>query len=196
MKIVVGLGNPGKKYTFNRHNIGFLFIDYMSQKYGFSISKLGFSSVYGETNIEGEKVIFLKPQTFMNLSGEAVVSAASYYHVEPKDIIIVYDDVSLPSGSVRIRFKGSAGGHNGIKSIIYSLKDDVFPRIKIGIGSPPCPEFEMANWVLSDIPKKDQEEIYKAIEQSASACIAIIKGENEENVMNLYNKRTGENNGV
>lgn len=189
MKIVAGLGNPGGKYTFTRHNAGFLFIDYMSQKYNFSVVRSGFKSLYGETRIKGERVIFIKPQTFMNLSGQAVLEISSYYKVDTADIIVVYDDVSLVEGGLRIRLKGSDGGHNGIKSIIQCLGKDDFPRIKIGVGAPPHKDYDLADWVLSEFPKSSHQTIFETIELAAKACEDIIAGETEQ-VMGRYNRKS------
>jgi PTH1 family peptidyl-tRNA hydrolase len=136
MYLILGLGNPGKEYEYTRHNAGFLFLDYLSNKFNIKINKIKFKGLYGEGNINGEKIIFLKPSTYMNKSGESLIEAMNYYKINPTNIIVVYDDVSLELGKIRIREKGSAGGHNGIKSIIHLCNTEVFKRIKIGVNSP------------------------------------------------------------
>ncbi len=185
--IVVGLGNPGDKYMYNRHNVGFMCIDYLMQKYSFKVNKVKFRAVVGETNIGGARVLVMKPQTFMNDSGSAIREAAEFYKIPSENIIVLYDDMSLDVGRMRLRAKGSAGGHNGIKSIIRELGSDVFPRIKYGVGTPP-EGFEVINWVLGDIPKSDREELFKCIEKTPDAIELIIKGEFER-AMGLYNAK-------
>ena len=137
MKLIVGLGNPGKEYSGTRHNVGFAVIDELSNEYSIDVSKGKFKGVYGEGRINNERVILLKPLTYMNLSGESIKAVSDFYKIPVEDIIVIYDDISLPVGGLRIREKGSAGGHNGIKSIIAHLKTDEFPRIKVGVGSKP-----------------------------------------------------------
>lgn len=183
--IVAGLGNPGDKYAFTRHNAGFMTLDYLAQKYSFKINKLKFKSLCGETDILGNRVLFMRPQTFMNLSGEAVAEAAQFYKIENKNIIIIYDDISLDIGKMRIRRKGSAGGHNGIKSIISCLGTDVFDRIKLGVGSPP-EGYDIVDWVLGKIPVDCQKDFYCTVEKTAQALELILSGETER-AMNLFN---------
>ena len=136
MYIIAGLGNPGREYDMTRHNIGFEVIDYLAEQYNVKVNKLKFKSLYGETNLGGEKVYLVKPQTYMNLSGEAIREFCAFYKIPSENVIIINDDISLEAGKVRIRRKGSAGGHNGLKSIIYQLGTDEFPRIKMGVGAP------------------------------------------------------------
>ena len=147
--MIVGLGNPGKQYESTRHNAGFICLDLLAEKYSISVKKLKFKSLLGEGRIEGKRCLLLKPQTFMNLSGEAVRDAAEFYKIPPENIIVIYDDISLDPGKLRIRRKGSDGGHNGMKNILYHLKSDGFPRIKVGVGAKPNPEYDLADWVLS-----------------------------------------------
>jgi len=186
MKLIAGLGNPGKDYVFTRHNMGFMAIDMLSQQENIRVDRLRCRSLCGEGFIEGQKVMLLKPQTYMNLSGEAVRMAADYYKIEPKDIIVIYDDVSLPEGHIRLRSKGSAGGHNGIKSIILSLDTDVFPRIKLGVGSPRRGEDDLADFVLDDIPKASQRRVFAQLERCCDALRAILR-DGMASAMNDYN---------
>lgn len=174
--IVAGLGNPGAKYTFTRHNAGFLAIDYMSQKLGFECKKLKFKALCGETVINGVKVLFMKPETFMNLSGEAVRAAADFYKIPPEHVLIISDDVSLPVGKVRIRAKGSDGGQKGIRSVTEHLGTDKFPRIKIGVGEKPSPEWDMADWVLSAFSDEDKKIIFDSFGRVTDAVGYIVSG--------------------
>ena len=153
--IIVGLGNPGKQYELTRHNAGFLFADLLADKNGVKINKIQFKAVTASLTLGGVKCLLMKPQTFMNNSGEAVRQAASFYKIPPERILVVFDDISLPCGRLRIRRKGSDGGHNGIKSIIYHLNSDAFPRVKLGVGEKPHPDYDLADWVLSQF-KKDE----------------------------------------
>ncbi|MEG0092308.1 MAG: aminoacyl-tRNA hydrolase, partial [Oscillospiraceae bacterium] len=154
--LVVGLGNPGGKYDGSRHNIGFETIDFIAQKTGTKIIKAKFSGLYGVWQYKDKKVLLLKPQTFMNLSGQSVGEAARFYKIKPENTLIIYDDVSLDVGKVRIRTKGSAGGHNGIKSIIEQIGDE-FPRVKIGVGQKPHPDYDLAAWVLGKFTQDDKK---------------------------------------
>ena len=153
MKLIAGLGNPGVKYEFTRHNAGFLMVDFYAKEKGFEIKKLKNKALIGETLINGEKVIFAKPQTFMNLSGDSILEIAEYYGIDNEDIFIIYDDISLPIGKVRIRGKGSAGGHNGIKDLILKLSGDDFPRLKIGICA--NGDKDLVDYVLGNFSKED-----------------------------------------
>lgn len=186
MHMIVGLGNPGKQYEFTRHNAGFLCLDYLAAKYNIKINKIKFKSLIGEGNINGEKVILLKPTTFMNLSGEAVVQAAGFYKIDVSDIIVVYDDISLPVGSLRIREKGSAGGHNGMKNIIYLLGKDHFPRIRLGVGS--NGERDLADYVLGKFSKEEMKGFSASVENAVDAILYMLKGDTQK-AMNLYNKK-------
>ena len=186
MYLVVGLGNPGKEYTHTRHNVGFDVIDLMASRYNVSINRIKFKGVYGEVNIANEKVILLKPSTYMNLSGESVREASSFYKIPNENIIIIYDDISLHAGKLRVRSKGSAGGHNGIKSILANLSSDVFPRIKVGIGKP---EKSLIPHVLGRFSKEDRVLVEKAFEASVKAASVII----EEGCMEAMNQFNGFN---
>ena len=175
--MIVGLGNPGKQYEITRHNAGFICIDIFAEKYGVKINKLKFKSLMGEARIGGARCLVLKPQTFMNLSGEAVRDAAEFYKIPPERIIVIFDDISLEPGKLRIRRKGSAGTHNGMKNIIYHMKSDVIPRIKIGVGERPNSEYDLADWVLSRFTKKEAEEIKKAADNAIGALELMVKGQ-------------------
>lgn len=147
--IVVGLGNPGWEYAGTRHNAGFLAIDYLAERLGVTIDRAKYRALVAEATVGERRVLLMKPQTFMNLSGEAVREAAAFYHVAPENVIVIYDDVTLDIGRLRVRGKGSDGGHNGMKSIIYQLKSDAFPRVRVGVGKKPHPDFDLADFVLS-----------------------------------------------
>lgn len=185
MYLIAGLGNPGEKYVTTRHNCGFLALDYISQKHNIDVKTLKHKSLIGEGRIGTEKVILIKPQTFMNLSGEAVGAAASWYKIPPENIIIIYDDISLPVGTIRIRTKGSAGGHNGIKSVISHLNTDEFPRFKIGVGDKPT-DSDLVDHVLGKIPKQQQELMFKTFEKVCEGVEEYIKN-GYESAMNKYN---------
>lgn len=183
MYLIVGLGNPGKQYEKTRHNVGFDVLDLLCTKNNINMNRTKFKGVYGEGKIEGEKVILLKPNTFMNLSGESVKEVCDFYKIENEKIIVVYDDISLDIGRMRIRKDGSAGGHNGIKNIILNLSSDVFPRIKVGVGSP---KSDLISHVLGKFSDEDRIEIEKVFNAVVNAveCI-IIKGTCE--AMNKFN---------
>lgn len=183
--LVVGLGNPGDKYTMTRHNAGFMAMDYLMQKYNFKINKVRFKSLCGEAVVAGKRVLFMKPQTFMNLSGEAVREAADFYKIPSENIIIIYDDVSFEPGTMRIKRKGSAGGHNGIKNIILQMDTDVFPRIKLGVGVKPK-EHDMVGWVLGKLSPEGQKELFTCLEKTPEAIELILSG-NTDKAMNLFN---------
>ena len=184
--IVVGLGNPGNKYTLTRHNSGFLCLDMLSQKFNFRIDRLKFKSLIGDTTINGHRCIVMKPQTFMNNSGEAVRECASFYKIPPENVIVIYDDISLDVGKLRIRRKGTDGGHNGIKSIIYHLNSDQFPRIKVGCGKKPHPDYDLADWVLSEFKKDEQKALEPALENACKALELLLDNQIDK-AMNLYN---------
>ena len=164
--IIVGLGNPGKQYELTRHNAGFLFADLLADKNGVKINKIQFKAVTASLTLGGVKCLLMKPQTFMNNSGEAVRQAASFYKIPPERILVVFDDISLPCGRLRIRRKGSDGGHNGIKSIIYHLNSDAFPRVKLGVGEKPHPDYDLADWVLSQFKKDELALLREAAEKA------------------------------
>ena len=153
--IVVGLGNIGKQYELTRHNAGFLAIDYIAEKFGTKIDRVKFHATVGECSIGGTRVLLMKPSTLMNNSGIAVGEAAAFYKIPPERVLVLHDEISFDAGKIRIRRKGSAGGHNGLKSIIARLPGEDFPRIKIGIGKKPNPEYDLADWVLGKFPKED-----------------------------------------
>lgn len=184
--LIVGLGNPGRNYEFTRHNSGFLTLDHISAELDVEIKKFKFKALTGDAVIDGHRCLLMKPQTFMNNSGESVRDAAAFYKIPPERIIVIFDDISLPCGRLRIRRKGTDGGHNGIKSIIYHLKSDNFPRIKIGVGAKPDPEYELADWVLSRFGREDMELLKQAITKATEALPFIIDGDIEK-AMNIAN---------
>lgn len=173
--IVAGLGNPGDKYIHTRHNAGFMALDAFSEKKGFKTDKLKYHALTGEANIASKRVLFIKPQTYMNNSGVAVREAAAFYKISAENIIVIFDDISLEPGKIRIRKKGSAGGHNGIKSIIEHLGSDNFPRIKIGVGAKPHPDYDLADWVLGEIPKDQREIFFDALVRAGDALEAMLE---------------------
>lgn len=175
--IIVGLGNPGEKYTFTRHNAGFLAVDYISQKYGFKVDRLKFKALCGEATINGVRALVMKPQTFMNLSGEAIQEAANFYKIAPENIIVISDDASFDVGKLRIRKNGSAGGHNGLKSVIECLNSDKFPRIKLGVGQKPNPDYDIADWVLARLPKEEEPTFFSVLECMPDVLSLMLKGE-------------------
>ena len=184
--LIVGLGNPGKQYENTRHNAGFICIDILADKYGIKINKLKFKSLMGEGRIEGRRCLLLKPQTFMNLSGEAVRDAVEFYKIPVENVIVICDDISLEPGKMRIRRKGSAGGQNGMKNIIYHLKSDNFPRIKIGIGAKPNPDYDLADWVLSRFTQSEAKLIKQVAEDTVSAIEYMVKDDIDK-AMSNYN---------
>ena len=184
--LIVGLGNPGNKYILTRHNAGFLCMDMLSEKLGFKIDRLKYKSLIADVNINGHRCIVMKPQTFMNNSGEAVRECASFYKIKPENVIVIYDDISLDVGKLRIRRKGTDGGHNGIKSIIYHLNSDQFPRIKVGCGKKPHPDYDLADWVLSEFKKDEQKALEPALENACKAIELLLDNQTEK-AMNLYN---------
>lgn len=185
MYIIAGLGNPGKEYDMTRHNIGFEVIDYLADKYNVKVNKLKSKSLYGEIKIGKEKVFLIKPQTYMNLSGEAIREFSAFYKIEPEKIIIINDDISLEAGKVRIRRKGSAGGHNGLKSIIYQLASDQFIRIKMGVGAPKHEDYDLADYVLGRFSKDEIPVLEDAIKTAAASAEEIIKN-GVDSAMNKY----------
>lgn len=186
MYLIAGLGNPGKQYDMTRHNIGFEVIDYMADQYNVQVKKLKFKGLYAETRIGGEKVILLKPQTFMNLSGDSIGDFAEFYKIPPENIIIINDDINLAAGRLRIRAKGSAGGHNGLKSIIYRLNSDNFPRIRIGVDAELRGRVDLADFVLARFAKDEIPVLEESIIRAKNAAEEIIiRG--AESAMNKYN---------
>ena len=173
--VIVGLGNPGKDYAHTRHNCGFRALDLLADKLGCKVDKGKFQGLYGQCNYKGRKLLLLKPQTYMNLSGRSVLQLSAYFQVPPQRIIVMYDDISLEPGRLRIRPDGSAGGHNGIKSIIQEVGSQAFPRVKIGVGGKPNPEFDLADWVLSGFSAQEEKALVSALERSADAALCIIE---------------------
>lgn len=184
--LVVGLGNPDKKYENTRHNAGWLAVDYIADKYNCKVNKIKYKSFVGECTIGGAKVMLMKPTTYMNNSGQAVVEAMNFYKIPPENVIVIFDDISLDVGKMRIRSKGSDGGQKGMRSIIYLSGKDNFPRIKIGIGAKPNPNWDLADWVLSKFSDKELSDIKDMFENSAKAVELIVNG-NIDRAMNLFN---------
>lgn len=178
--IVVGLGNPGEKYTYTRHNAGFLAIDCICNKYGVKCDRAKFKALIGEAKIGNFRVLLMKPQTFMNASGEAIIEASRFYKIAPENIIVLSDDASFDIGKLRIRKNGSAGGHNGLKSVIEHLGSDKFPRIKIGVGQKPNPEYDIADWVLARLPKEGEKSFFALLECIPPALELMLKGDIEK----------------
>ena len=184
--LIVGLGNPGEKYENTRHNVGFQVIDELAERQGKPVQRLKFKALTGLLTIGGEKALVMKPVTYMNLSGEAVRPAADFYKLPPERILVISDDVALAAGRLRIRAKGSAGGHNGLKSIIQHLGTDQFPRIRVGVGEKPHPDYDMADWVLGKFQGEDKKAIDAAVKRAADAVECLI-GEGVDRAMNRFN---------
>ena len=187
MYLIAGLGNPTKEYDKTRHNVGFAVIDTLADKYRIDVSEKKHKALCGKGVIEGRKVLLVKPQTFMNLSGESIRAAVDYYKIEPEDIIVIYDDISLDPGQLRIRLKGSAGGHNGIKNIIAHLGTQEFPRIKVGVGAKP-PRVDLADYVLSRFSPDEQKLMDEAFKEAAEAAVSMMT-DGAERAMNHYNTK-------
>lgn len=184
--IVAFLGNPGIKYNGTRHNAGFMAADAMEKKLGVSINKMRFKALTQTVDISGKKVLLMKPQTYMNLSGDAIVQAANFYKVPPERVIVVSDETALPIGRLRIRRGGSAGGHNGLKSVIARLGTDQFPRIRLGVGDKPHPDYDMADWVLSAFKGQDAADMDLVAKKAADAVECYIT-EGADRAMNKFN---------
>ena len=184
--LVVGLGNPGDKYENTRHNVGFLTVDQIAEQLRVPVQKLKYRALTNTVELGGQKVLLMKPVTYMNLSGEAVGEAARFYKIPPEHVLVISDDVSLPLGRLRVRKGGSAGGHNGLKSIIQHLGTDQFPRVKIGVGEKPHPDYDMADWVLSKFTGEDLKTITAAVERAAKAVECLI-AEGPDKAMNRFN---------
>lgn len=184
--IVAFLGNPGLKYNGTRHNAGFMAADAMEKKLGVSINKMRFKALTQTADIGGKKVLLMKPQTYMNLSGDAIVQAANFYKVPPERVIVVSDETALPIGRLRIRRGGSAGGHNGLKSVIARLGTDQFPRIRLGVGDKPHPDYDMADWVLSAFKGQDAADMELVAKKAADAVECYIT-EGADRAMNRFN---------
>lgn len=172
--LIVGLGNPGKEYERTRHNCGFRAVDEIASKLGCKIDRAKFQGIYGQVTYNGKKLMLLKPLTYMNLSGRSVLQLSAYFNIPPQRIIVLFDDISLEPGRLRIRPDGSAGGHNGIKSIIQEVGSQAFPRIKIGVGAKPNPEYDLADWVLSTFSAQEEKALAVALENAADAALTII----------------------
>ena len=172
--LIVGLGNPGREYERTRHNCGYRAIDLLADKLGCRIDRAKFQGLYGQTTYNGVKLLLLKPLTYMNLSGRAVLQLSAYFQIPPKRIIVLFDDISLEPGRLRIRPDGSAGGHNGIKSIIAELGSQAFPRVKIGVGAKPDPNYDLADWVLSTFSASEEKALAPALARAADAALCII----------------------
>ena len=173
--LIVGLGNPGKDYERTRHNCGFRAVDKLADKLGCKIDKGKYQGLYGQTIYNGRKLMLLKPLTYMNLSGRSVLQLSAYFNIPPQRIIVLFDDISLEPGRLRVRPDGSAGGHNGIKSIIQELGSQAFPRVKIGVGGKPDPNADLADWVLSGFTAKEEKALVVALDNAADAALAIIE---------------------
>ena len=178
--MIVGLGNPGDKYRETRHNVGFVAVDYLAEGLGIKLDRAKFHALVGEGRIGDVRVLFMKPETYMNNSGVAVGEAASFYKLPPERILVLHDEISFEPGVIRIRRKGSAGGHNGLKSIIASLGSEDFPRIKIGVGKKPSPDYDLADWVLGKLPKADTGMIAERLTDIATAAKMIVSGKIDE----------------
>lgn len=187
MYLIAGLGNPTKEYDKTRHNVGFSVIDVLADRYRIDVSEKKHKALCGRGVIEGQKVLLLKPQTFMNLSGESIRAAADYYKIAPEEMIVIYDDISLDPGQLRIRLKGSAGGHNGIKNIIANLGTQDFPRIKVGVGAKP-PRMDLADYVLSRFGAGEQKLMDEAFGEAAEAAVMMMT-DGAERAMNHFNAK-------
>ena len=173
--LIVGLGNPGKQYEHTRHNAGFRAIDLLAKELGCKIDRMKFQGLYGQCSYGGKKLFLLKPQTFMNLSGRSVLQLSAYYNIPPQRIIVMFDDISLEPGRLRIRSDGSAGGHNGIKSIIQEVGSQDFPRVKIGVGAKQHPEQDLADWVLSGFSAGEEKALSASLPQAGSAALCVME---------------------
>ena len=184
--LIVGLGNPGEKYENTRHNVGFQVVDTLAERQNAPIQKLKFKAPTNLLTISGEKVLVMKPVTYMNLSGEAVRPAADFYKIPPERVLVISDDTALAAGRLRIRQKGSAGGHNGLKSIIQHLGSDQFPRIRVGVGEKPHPDYDLADWVLGKFQGEDKKIMEQAVERAADAVECLLR-EGIDRAMNRFN---------
>ena len=187
MKLIVGLGNPGKKYFNTKHNVGFIVLDQWAQSHGEAFNQSKFDGEYFETMVNGEKVMFLEPQTYMNLSGESVIQVMNYYHLTPEDVLIVYDDLDMVPGKIRLRLKGSAGGHNGMKNIILHCNSQDFPRVRVGIGAKP-PKMDLADFVLSHFQGEEKKAMEDGYKEAADAVCSLMNN-GLEATMNHYNQK-------
>lgn len=184
--LVVGLGNPGSKYWNTRHNVGFAALDALADKLHAKVDRVKFQALTGQAALDGQKLILLKPTTYMNLSGQAVQAAAKFYKIPPERILVMFDDISLDPGRLRVRKNGSAGGHNGIKSIISCIGSQEFPRVKIGVGAKPHPDYDLADWVLSTFPYDQREAMDETYRRAAEAALTVI-AQGTEAAANRFN---------
>ena len=184
--MLVGLGNPGSKYERSRHNVGFRAIDLLCRKYGCRADRLRLKALTGFCELGGQKVLLVKPMTYMNLSGQAVRPLADYYKIPPEHILVIFDDVSLPVGKLRVRPDGSAGGHNGVKSLIAELGTQSFPRIRIGVGEKPHPDYALADWVLSSFTAQEEKTLAPVLERAVEAAQTVVEAD-VTRAMNRYN---------
>lgn len=173
--LIVGLGNPGREYERSRHNCGFRAVDRLADRLGCRMDKAKFQGLYGKVSYAGAQVYLLKPLTYMNLSGQSVLQLSAYFQIPPQRIIVLFDDISLEPGRLRVRGDGSAGGHNGIKSIISQLGSEAFPRVKIGVGAKPSPEYDLAAWVLGAFPPAQEKAVSAALDAAGEAALSIIE---------------------
>ena len=173
--LIVGLGNPGREYEKTRHNTGFLALDLLAKALGVRVNKPKFKGEVGVCDYKGKRLILVKPQTYMNASGLCIEPCAHFYKIPPERVLVLFDDISLPVGKLRIRKNGSAGGHNGLKSIISCLGSDQFPRVKIGVGAKPHPDYDLADWVLSTVSKSEWPDYQEAMSHAADAALCIVK---------------------
>ena len=172
--MIAGLGNPGKEYERNRHNVGFRVMEILARQWNTSVDRLKFQALTRQISVDGKKLLLVQPQTYMNASGAAVSALATYYKIPPERILVIFDDIYLPVGRIRVRQGGSAGGHNGMKSIIQSLGTDQFPRIKVGVGEKPNPDYDLADWVLSNFSAQEEKDLAPALENAAAAAAILI----------------------
>ena len=186
MYIIVGLGNPGKKYENTRHIMGFIAVDLLAEKYGIKVDKIKFKALVGEGRIAGQKVLLVKPQTYMTLSGQSVLEVMNFYKEDIENLIVIYDDIDIPTGTIRLRKKGSAGTHNGMRNIVYLLQEDGFPRIRVGIGSES--KVDLIHYVTSGVTKKEKDLLEDALTRAADAAACIVE-KGIEKAMNEYNIR-------
>lgn len=185
--LIVGLGNPGSQYEKTRHNMGFRALDLLAKDLGCKVDRAKFRALTGQAVFDGRKLLLLKPQTFMNASGDSVREAAAFYKLPPERVIVLFDDISLAPGRLRVRGSGSAGGHNGIKSIIAQLGSQAFPRVKIGVGAKPHPDYDLADWVLSGFSAQEEKLIGPALERAGQAALCIL----EKGVQEAENRFNG-----
>ena len=187
--IICALGNPGREYEHSRHNVGFTVADELSRRHGIDLRRIRFKSLNGTGEIAGHKVLLMKPNTYMNLSGTALQEAAAFYKVPPQRCLVVSDDVSLEPGRLRLRRNGSAGGHNGLKSIINMLGTEDFPRVKLGVGKKPHPDYDLADWVLGRFPPEQRQTMEDAARRAADAVECVLK-DGMERAMSQYNGKS------